>query len=106
MSDRSEQRTTRQGRGRHPVAYSRTAVAVLAILAAGVPLCPTVHAQGQGQQAEQFRNAQQLAERYRYLADLRLAPQLWEANRLDRLRDILDNHRPGKPGAEDLRGFE
>jgi serine/threonine protein kinase len=40
-----------------------------------------------------------------YISDMNLAPQLYGDGNIERLREVLDNHRP-RSGESDLRGFE
>src|SRR5207245_5604325 len=56
--------------------------------------------------AQDPKDTRQQLDRFRYLADFRLIPQLWEANQVAQVRELLDRHRPDQPGAVDLRGFE
>jgi hypothetical protein len=76
------------------------------ILETAVSMDTRAPAQPPAQEAEQLRDALRRAERLRYLADLRLVPQLWEENRISGLVEVLDRHRPQRAGDEDLRGWE
>jgi WD40 repeat protein/serine/threonine protein kinase len=68
-----------------------------------------VQAQKNEQHANQQRDeARALAEQLRrttYTARINLAQHAWEASGPDRVRDLLEQHRP-KPGGSDLRNFE
>src|SRR5205807_5274330 len=79
------------------------------IMASAV-LLALLHGPGTSQygsvRAQDVKDTQQQLARFRYLADFRLIPQLWETNQVAQVRELVDRHRPEKPGAVDLRGFE
>ncbi len=56
-------------------------------------------------QEQEARSQARAATRNLYVAKLQLAQQAWRDNRLDRLRELLDELAPGA-GGQDLRGFE
>jgi WD40 repeat protein len=62
------------------------------------------HRQARAQEAEARAQAR-AATRNLYVAKLQLAQQDWRDNRLDRLRELLDELVP-EAGQDDLRGFE
>jgi hypothetical protein len=49
--------------------------------------------------------AKEQLRRQLYVSDMNLARQLWDDGAIDRLKEVLDNHRPAA-GQSDLRGFE
>jgi WD40 repeat protein len=56
-----------------------------------------------------LRDAQEqrrLAQQLQYLADVGLAQRAWQENQVPRALELLERHRPGRPGEPDLCGFE
>ena len=54
---------------------------------------------------EKLAAKEQQLQRTLYAAHMNLAQHAWEAGGIERVRELLEQHRP-KPGETDLRGFE
>jgi WD40 repeat protein len=64
------------------------------------------HAEGkERQQREDAEKKRDQAELRAYVADMRLARQLWEGSEISNLKYLLDKHRP-REGRPDWRGWE
>ncbi len=57
-------------------------------------------------EADLAREAKQLSDRRRYVAEINLAQQAWTEANLVEVRRLLDAQRPQSPGDADPRGFE
>jgi WD40 repeat protein/serine/threonine protein kinase len=92
---------------RRPALCAVSGLAVLTLLA--VALWYHLHILSAFQIAQELRNKAELgvklSNRYIYLADMRLAQDAWKNGSVDRVLQLLENHRP-KEGQPDLRGFE
>jgi eukaryotic-like serine/threonine-protein kinase len=119
---------------RRPAAATLVLVSLLAVAAAGVGTAALFYnsqladALGRANQQEQEAQAQRgaaeeargqaeqagrealdlraRAERQQYFADMALAQRALEDGRIDRVRELLDDHRPGRHTPPDLPGFE
>jgi WD40 repeat protein len=96
------ERLGRWGR-RNPVVASLTAAVVLvtALGFAGV----FGQMQEAKEQRDEVRALNERLQRTLYAAHMNLAQHAWEAGGVDRVRELLEEHRP-KPGETDLRHFE
>jgi WD40 repeat protein/serine/threonine protein kinase len=54
---------------------------------------------------EKLRETQEQLRRTLYMAHMSLVQHAWNAGGIERVQDLLEQHRP-KPGETDLRGFE
>ena len=54
---------------------------------------------------EKLAAKEQQLQRTLYAAHMNLAQHAWEAGSIERVQELLEQHRP-KPGETDLRGFE
>jgi WD40 repeat protein/tRNA A-37 threonylcarbamoyl transferase component Bud32 len=60
-------------------------------------------------EARERKNAEEFAlqaTQRLYISDMRLAQQMWQQGRYDRVRELLDGQRPEHTGGKDLRHFE
>jgi WD40 repeat protein len=58
------------------------------------------------EEARQANEARLQSDRRAYISDMRLVQHAWEGNKIDRVLDLLDGHRPQPSSPIDLRGFE
>jgi WD40 repeat protein/serine/threonine protein kinase len=67
-------------------------------------------AEEQGTEAARQRaraeHQEKLVRHYLYAAHMTLAQRAWESDEPGLMRELLEQHRPQRPGDEDLRGFE
>src|SRR5262249_24372962 len=89
--------------GRH-----KLAAALLALAAGALPLASGVSwlfAAGDQREADREGREKERAWLHLYVARMQAGQQAWRDGDVNRLRELLDETRPG-PGQPDLRGFE
>jgi WD40 repeat protein/tRNA A-37 threonylcarbamoyl transferase component Bud32 len=89
---------------RNPVVAGLCATVVAALL--GGTAVSMHFALREADKADQAINARRVADRQRYVSDMRLLQRAWDENRVDLVNELLDGQRPENTGGDDLRHFE